>query len=110
MLPGIAVTFFSLFFYCFFITGSNFFICASVDFPFAGVVQFSRTVTNNISAHLCQRRCAMIVAAIGDQFVRHEAMEDEIKKLEADIQKTTDEFISKSDKYMEIKEKEIMTI
>jgi ribosome recycling factor len=36
--------------------------------------------------------------------------EDEIKKLETDIQKTTDEFISKADKYMEIKEKEIMTI
>jgi ribosome recycling factor len=36
--------------------------------------------------------------------------EDEIKKLEADVQKTTDEFISKADKYMEVKEKEIMTI
>ncbi len=36
--------------------------------------------------------------------------EDEIKKLEADIQKTTDDFIAKIDKYMEIKEKEIMTI
>ena len=36
--------------------------------------------------------------------------EDEIKKLETNIQKTTDEFISKIDKYMEVKEKEIMTI
>ena len=36
--------------------------------------------------------------------------EDEIKKLEADIQKTTDEFIAKADKYFEAKEKEIMTI
>jgi ribosome recycling factor len=36
--------------------------------------------------------------------------EDEIKTLETNIQKTTDEFISKIDKYMEVKEKEIMTI
>ena len=36
--------------------------------------------------------------------------EDEIKKLEADIQKTTDEFIAKADKYFEAKEKEIMTV
>ncbi len=36
--------------------------------------------------------------------------EDEIKKLEADIQKFTDEFIVKIDKIAEAKEKEIMTI
>jgi ribosome recycling factor len=36
--------------------------------------------------------------------------EDEIKKLEADIQKSTDDFIAKADKYLELKEKEIMTI
>ncbi|MCL2131724.1 MAG: ribosome recycling factor, partial [Lentimicrobiaceae bacterium] len=36
--------------------------------------------------------------------------EDEIKKLEADIQKLTDEFIAKADHYLEVKEKEIMTI
>jgi ribosome recycling factor len=36
--------------------------------------------------------------------------EDEIKKLELDIQKVTDDFIAKSDKYLELKEKEIMTI
>lgn len=36
--------------------------------------------------------------------------EDEIKKLETDIQKVTDDFIAKTDKYLEIKEKEIMTI
>jgi ribosome recycling factor len=36
--------------------------------------------------------------------------EDEIKKLETEVQKTTDEFIAKADKYMETKEKEIMTI
>ena len=36
--------------------------------------------------------------------------EDEIKKLETDIQKTTDDFIVKTDKYLEMKEKEIMTI
>lgn len=36
--------------------------------------------------------------------------EDEIKKLEADIQKMTDDFITKADKYLELKEKEIMTI
>ncbi|MDR1878711.1 MAG: ribosome recycling factor [Bacteroidales bacterium] len=36
--------------------------------------------------------------------------EDEIKKLETEIQKCTDEFIAKTDKYLEIKEKEIMTI
>lgn len=36
--------------------------------------------------------------------------EDEIKKLETDIQKATDEFIAKADKYLELKEKEIMTI
>ncbi|MDR1346268.1 MAG: ribosome recycling factor [Bacteroidales bacterium] len=36
--------------------------------------------------------------------------EDEIKKLEADIQKLTDEMIVKTDKIAEQKEKEIMTI
>jgi len=36
--------------------------------------------------------------------------EDEIKKLETDIQKATDDFIVKADKYLELKEKEIMTI
>jgi len=36
--------------------------------------------------------------------------EDEIKKMETDIQKITDEFIAKADKYFEIKEKEIMTV
>jgi ribosome recycling factor len=38
------------------------------------------------------------------------APEDIIKKLEVDIQKVTDEFISKIDKIAEAKEKEIMTI
>ena len=36
--------------------------------------------------------------------------EDAMKKLEADIQKATDEAISKVDKIMEVKEKEIMTV
>lgn len=36
--------------------------------------------------------------------------EDEVKKLEADIQKLTDEFIAKLDKMAEVKEKEIMTV
>jgi ribosome recycling factor len=36
--------------------------------------------------------------------------EDEVKKLEADIQKITDDFIIKIDKIAEAKEKEIMTI
>ncbi len=36
--------------------------------------------------------------------------EDEIKKAEITIQKITDEFTEKIDKYLEIKEKEIMTI
>lgn len=36
--------------------------------------------------------------------------EDEVKKLEDDIQKLTNEFISKIDKMVEIKEKEIMTV
>ena len=36
--------------------------------------------------------------------------EDAVKKLEADIQKVTDEFISKVDKMAEAKEKEIMEI
>ena len=36
--------------------------------------------------------------------------EDEVKKLEADIQKATDEAIGKIDKIMEAKEKEIMTV
>ena len=36
--------------------------------------------------------------------------EDEVKKLETDIQKATDEFIGKIDKIMEAKEKEVMTI
>lgn len=38
------------------------------------------------------------------------APEDEIKKAEAIIQKITDDFIEKTDKYLEFKEKEIMTI
>jgi len=36
--------------------------------------------------------------------------EDDVKKLETDVQKVTDEFISKIDKMMEAKEKEVMTI
>ena len=36
--------------------------------------------------------------------------EDEVKKLEADIQKATDEAIAKVDKIMDAKEKEIMTV
>lgn len=36
--------------------------------------------------------------------------EDEIKKAESIIQKITDDFIEKTDKYLEFKEKEIMTI
>jgi len=36
--------------------------------------------------------------------------EDEVKKLETDIQKATDDFIGKIDKIIEAKEKEIMTI
>jgi ribosome recycling factor len=36
--------------------------------------------------------------------------EDELKKSETDIQKTTDKFIKESDKAMEIKEKEIMEV
>ena len=36
--------------------------------------------------------------------------EDAVKKLESDIQKATDEAISKVDKIMEAKEKEIMTV
>ena len=36
--------------------------------------------------------------------------EDEVKKLETDIQKLTDDFIAKIDKMSEAKEKEIMTV
>jgi len=36
--------------------------------------------------------------------------EDEIDKLEIDIQKVTDEYIAKADKIFEIKEKDIMTV
>ena len=36
--------------------------------------------------------------------------EDEIKKLETDIQKLTDDFIAKVDKILETKEKDIMTV
>ena len=36
--------------------------------------------------------------------------EDEVKKLEADIQKLTDDSIAKIDKMAEMKEKEIMTV
>ena len=36
--------------------------------------------------------------------------EDEIEKLELDIQKTTDEYSSKVDKIIEIKEKDILTV
>ncbi|MCX6281916.1 MAG: ribosome recycling factor [Bacteroidetes bacterium] len=36
--------------------------------------------------------------------------EDEVEKLESDIQKATDEFISKVDKILDIKEKDIMTV
>ena len=36
--------------------------------------------------------------------------EDEIEKLETDIQKVTDHFISLADKVLEIKEKDIMTV
>jgi ribosome recycling factor len=36
--------------------------------------------------------------------------EDEVKKLENDIQKLTDDFIAKIDKMSEAKEKEIMTV
>lgn len=36
--------------------------------------------------------------------------EDEVKKLETDIQKLTDDFIAKLDKMAEMKEKEIMTV
>jgi ribosome recycling factor len=36
--------------------------------------------------------------------------EDEVEKLEADIQKITDEFSSRVDKILEIKEKDIMTV
>lgn len=36
--------------------------------------------------------------------------EDEVKKLEDDIQKLTNEFIAKIDKMVEVKEKEIMTV
>ncbi|MFZ4563202.1 MAG: ribosome recycling factor [Bacteroidales bacterium] len=36
--------------------------------------------------------------------------EDEIDKLEVDIQKLTDEYISKVDKILEVKEKDIMTV
>jgi len=36
--------------------------------------------------------------------------EDEVDKLEVDIQKVTDEYISKVDKILEVKEKDIMTV
>ncbi|MEI7499190.1 MAG: ribosome recycling factor [Bacteroidota bacterium] len=36
--------------------------------------------------------------------------EDEVERLETDIQKLTDEYISKVDKVLEIKEKDIMTV
>ncbi len=36
--------------------------------------------------------------------------EDEVKKLEADIQKLTDDYVTKIDKIAELKEKEIMTV
>jgi len=36
--------------------------------------------------------------------------EDEVDKLEADIQKLTDDYISKVDKILEVKEKDIMTV
>jgi ribosome recycling factor len=36
--------------------------------------------------------------------------EDEVEKLEAEIQKLTDEYISKVDKILEVKEKDIMTV
>jgi len=36
--------------------------------------------------------------------------EDEVEKLEADIQKLTDDYVSKVDKVLEIKEKDIMTV
>jgi len=36
--------------------------------------------------------------------------EDDVTKLEADIQKITDEFISEVDKFLEVKEKDIMTV
>ena len=36
--------------------------------------------------------------------------EDEVSRLEAEIQKITDEFISQIDKFLEVKEKDIMTV
>ncbi|MFC2102714.1 ribosome recycling factor [Bacteroidota bacterium] len=36
--------------------------------------------------------------------------EDEVTRLETDIQKITDEFISQVDKFLEAKEKDIMTV
>ena len=36
--------------------------------------------------------------------------EDEVEKLEIDIQKLTDEYIAKVDKLFDIKEKDIMTV
>ncbi len=46
----------------------------------------------------------------GKKLEKNGASEDDIKKFEIDIQKITDDFISKVDKILELKEKDIMTV
>ncbi len=72
------------------------------------LVKRARTEAEN--AKISIRNIRRIANETAKQLKKDGTPEDEVEKLELDIQKITDEFSSKVDKIIEIKEKDILTV
>jgi ribosome recycling factor len=62
------------------------------------------------SAKIAVRNIRRLANETAKKLKKDGVPEDEVDKLEADIQKLTDEYISKVDKIFDLKEKDIMTV
>ncbi len=72
------------------------------------LVKKARTEAEN--AKISIRNIRRLANETAKQLKKDGVPEDEVDKLEEDIQKVTDEYIIKVDKVLEIKEKDIMTV
>jgi ribosome recycling factor len=71
---------------------------------------FKRAKTEAENARISIRNIRRIANETAKTLKKDGVPEDEVDKLEADIQKVTDDHISKVDKILELKEKDIMTV
>lgn len=71
---------------------------------------FKRAKTEAENARISIRNIRRIANETAKKLKKEGTPEDEADKLEADVQKMTDDYISKVDKILELKEKDIMTV